>query len=169
MRVKIRLKNLNDIHKVIEKRVVDTMRSKHTQKSVTDIFIEGIRDRKFKASNELRRHRKNYLELGNKTHKKYERPTINITFTGEQLDDLRRGSNLKISKQSAQYTIKHTKGLHKKYKTPKGKSEKGKPVPYKTISKRMEELSYGYLKIPHEKVVKKMIKYLKREIMNRFK
>ncbi len=169
MRVKMRLKNLDELNGVIEKRVSKTLKNKKVSEGVSNIVAKGVKDRNIKVKSPVTLAWRKYLEKGNTTDGKYARTKINFTFTGELLKDLARNVKLKITKKGAEYTIQNSKSLHKKYKNPEGKPLKGKPVSFKQINTYLNSLGYYYLKKVSKKRTDQIVRYLKKEIMNRFK
>lgn len=169
MRVRIRLKNLSDINDIIAKRVTSTIKNKETSKQVAKIVSEGVKDKKIKVKSKVTTEWRKYLEKGNVTDKRYNRGLINFTFTGELLSDLVKNVKLRINKKGAQYTIQNSGSYHKKYKDPDGRPLKGRAVSYKQINTYLNSLGYYYLDKVSKRNTKKIIKYLKKEILRRFK
>jgi hypothetical protein len=169
MRVRLKLKNLDEINGVIEKKVRGTIKNKETTKQVAKIVSDGVKERKISVKSKVTLAWRRYLERGNKTDEKYSRTRINFTFTGDLLKDLINNAKLKINKKGAEYTIQNSKGIHKKYRKPDGKPLKGKAVSFKQINNYLNSLGYYYLQKVSKKNTKKIIKYLRKEIMRRFK
>jgi hypothetical protein len=170
-RIKLKLKNLDEINKIIEKKVTKTIKSKNTSEGIAEIAVSQVKDRKISVKSRATLAIRRYLEKGNQTAEDYKRGIINFTFTGELLKDLKDSVKLKTGKDRASYTLQNTKRLHKKYKKPDGGPIKGKSVSMRQISTFLNDKGYKYLARDkfNKKTTTKMIKYLRGRILNRFK
>lgn len=81
---KLRIKNLKQVQNKIRRNLVTVLRLKETRSGVGSIVIEEIRDSDFGRPSESYREWRSDNDRLNKTHPKYGRDKINITFTGDR-------------------------------------------------------------------------------------
>jgi len=166
---KLEILNVKKVQTQIRQDIRKILRDKETRNGVGEIVVNGIRDTKFASAKKATKEWRKYLEKGNPTHEKYSRDKINITFTGELLNDLIKNVKAAFSGSKSEYVIEHSEKLHKKYKKPNGKPTKGKAQKYKAIQDFVEKLGYKYMVFSDksknnvlEFIRKKIIKTLKR-------
>ena len=168
-RVRIRLKNLGELNKIIAKRVESVVKNKETGKQITKIVTDGVKERRISVKSKATLAWRRYFEKGNKTDSKYNRDRINFTFTGDLMRDLINNVKYKSGKSRGVYTIEQSKSLHKKMKKPDGTPVKGSAKSYKQINTYLNKLGYFYLHKVNKKNTKRIVRYLRREILRRFK
>jgi len=173
-------KKLNSVFKIA---INKSLRDKKLRDDVGKAIVENIRNnpnRTWLASQVTKEFRE-YFEQFNTTHPDYRRSKINITFTGELLNDLAR--NVKADTNNLALIIEHSNKSHKNYKSgglfkPKSvqvtslKSKKTRNVvqkkTHKEISGYVQDKGYDYLQIDDKttKIITELIrttvfKYLK--------
>lgn len=163
---KLRITNLKQVQTSIRKEIIKVLRDESIRDNVGKIVVDEIRDEKFPVTSQVTKKWREYLEKGNKTHEKYNRNYINLTFTGELLNDLRGNIKARFTKGKAEYIIEHSNKKHNKYKKPSGKPLKGTKQSYKKIGEYLFLLGYPYL-IFSNKSEKKVLKYIKEAILKR--
>lgn len=164
---KLKIKNLKGIQSKIKKAIIKAARSPEIKQGVADTVVDQIRKESSAASAATIAWRK-YLEKGNQTHPDYRQPKINITFTGEQLDDLKKKPLVDTTGGKIEYTIQHTGGKHKKYRKPNGKPAKGSAKKYTEIQGYLKKLGYDYLTFSG-KSKKRVIEFIRKNIFKNLK
>ena len=164
---KVKVKGLKRIQSNIRKFITKELRKKEIRQGVGEIVVNSIRATKFGApAKSTKKWRKRYDSL-NVTHPTYSRNKINITFTGELLQDLQK--NIKSSSTAGRfvYVIEHSDKLHKKYNGVTGKI--GSRSRYSDISDGIiNKWGYKYLTFD-DKTLAKVISYINTEIKKSFK
>lgn len=164
---KVKVKGLKRIQSNIKKFITKELRKKEIRQGVGEIVVNSIRATKFGTpAKSTKKWRKRYDSL-NVTHPTYSRNKINITFTGELLQDLQK--NIKSSSTAGRfvYVIEHSDKLHKKYNGVTGKI--GSRSRYSDISDGIiNKWGYKYLTFD-DKTLAKVISYINTEIKKSFK
>lgn len=141
----VKIKGLDKLEIKLKKQVNKGMRrllrSKAARETVAQTAKDEIRKNVFGVAAASTQETRARLEETNKTHPSYNRAAINVTFTGEQIDDLR--ANLLTGSNALGYKIEHGSGKHKQYKNSKGKNI-GKKIEYRTLQKHLKTKGYDY-------------------------
>lgn len=164
---KVKVTGLKNIQSNIRKFITKELRSKETREMVGNIVADEIQATRFKTAASSTQKTRKYLEKYNKTHPTYARSKINITFTGELLDDLRR--NVKVSTTKGFFfIISQSDKLHKKYKGKK-KSIGKKRAKYSEISDNLiNKLDIQYLTLKKTSI-NELLGKLRKSVLNSFK
>ena len=162
---KLKIKNLKNVQSAIKKSIIRSARG--LKKGVAETVVDQIRKESTSAASSTIEARK-YLEKGNRTHPEYNRGNINITFTGEQLDDLKKKPTVDTTGGKVEYVIEHTGGKHKKYKKANGKPMKGSAKKYTDIQGYLEKLGYNYMTFS-SKSKKRVIEFIRTNIFKNLK
>lgn len=161
---KVKVTNLRKVNTAIRKKITKAARDKEVREAVGEAVVTGIQETRFSApSMRTLEWRKRYDKL-NKTDKAYKRSKINITFTGELLNDLK--NNVKVSSTTGAilYIIEHSKKLHKKYQ---GVTKKiGSRSSYSDISKGIQSHGHNYLEFS-PKTLKRVLKEFRKAIFGK--
>jgi len=142
---KVKVKNLRAVKSSVRKKITKALRSPKIRQEIGQLYKEAVQLTKFPVTSEATKAWRKYLEQANQTAKEYSRNQINVTFTGELLDDLASNVRAKLTSSKAEYQIANSKKLHKKYKKPNGKPVKGKRQSYEEIAGHLKKLGYDYL------------------------
>lgn len=133
----VEIKGLKSFQRKLQTRVKasirKTLRDKSLRKKVGDIVAQDIRDNYKATPKKFTKEMREWLEEFNQTHKDYDRDKINITFTGELLEDL--ANNIKADTTRLAFVIEHSNKKHKNYKT-KGKGLKPRKVQVTSLKTR---------------------------------
>jgi hypothetical protein len=186
----IKVNGLTKLRNVLKRKfkiiINKTLRDKALRLRVGKIVEQDIRDNFNETPAEFTKDMRAYLEQFNKTHPDYRRSKINITFTGELLDDLAK--NVKADTTKLAFIIEHSNKKHKAYKqasqTKRGrkvtvtslKSRKTRDVrdtfskqerkTHKEISEHIiNDHGYDYLKIS-DKAEKDILKLIRNTILD---
>lgn len=161
---KLRVKNLSQVQNKIRRNLTSSLRKKTMRDGVGKIIVDEIRESDFgRPSDRYRDWREDNQSLNN-THKKYEIDKINITFTGELLDDLQKNVKLNSTTGNAEYVLEHTNKMHKAYKTQKGKTKR---TTFKKISEGVLRY-YKYMTFS-SKSKKKVLQFIKENLLKDIK
>lgn len=163
----VTVKNLSNVKKAVTKnlrvKINRIFSDKQVRLDIGQIVKQDIQSTNFGSAGPVTQAYRRYFEQYNATDPTYNRSKINITFTGELLEDLAK--NVKGSPTTKQFIIEHSNKLHKKYSKKKGKT-KGARVTYSFISEQIYRLGYRYLifsnraKAQLTKVVRKKLEQL---------
>ena len=155
---KVKVKGLNNIPSKIRKAITKQLRTKEVRQGFAKIVVDDIRDSDYgRPSDSYYQWREDNDGL-NKTHSKYNRDKINITFTGELLDDLEKNAVVETTQGKVQYVLEHSDKLHKSYKTQSGKTKR---VTFSKISEGVQRY-YSYLTVS-KNAINKGSKYIVEE------
>jgi len=163
---KVKVTNLKRVSTRIRKAITKAARDKVVREAVGEAAVDGIKSSSFGTPAPSTVDWRKRYEKTNETDKSYKRNKINITFTGELLNDLANNVKVSTTGGAIRYIIEHSKKLHKKYNGVKKKI--GKRVPYKTISKGVQGHGYEYLTFT-KKTKDKILKAFKKAIFNKLK
>jgi hypothetical protein len=170
--LKIKVKNLKNVASKIRKDIIKALRDSDLREEIGQLYVDEVQKERKPAGNVTQEFRK-YLEKGNQTDSQYSRPNINITFTGEQLEDLKKNVRAKTTGSSASYEIAQSDKLHKKYKKPDGKNTKGKRQKFSEIAGHLKDKGYDYLSFKYfsnvDGLKDKMIKLIKKRLFEKLK
>ena len=157
-KAKVRVKGLKQVQASIRKFITKELRKPAVRVGVGKIVVDDIRARSFGApAKSTREWRRRYDGL-NTTHKTYNRGKINITFTGELLNDLNKNVKTDSTGGTFKFVFEQSDKLHKKYNGVSGKI--GSRTKYSTISSGLiSKLGYDYLEIS-DKTLTKVIKFI---------
>jgi hypothetical protein len=161
---RLKVKNMKNIQTKVRKKIRSVLKLKAIRNGVGDIVVDAIQDGSFGSPSDKYRAWRSRNDSLNKTHGKYDKDNINITFTGELLKDLRNNVKADFDGSKSSYIIEHSDGSHKPYKTKGGKT---KSVTYKKISKGLQKL-YPYLTF-HRGTQANILKFIKTELFKRIK
>lgn len=171
-------RRLNSKAKVV---INKTIRNKSLRDKIGKIVADDIRKNFNEPAGDATQAFREFLEQFNKTHPDYKRSKINITFTGELLDDL--ASNVKADTINLGFIIEHSKKPHSIYKSggtfsPRKvqvtslKTQKTRNVTqkrtHKEISEFIQKKGYDYLKVTDD-AKRKIIKLVRDEIFDNIK
>ena len=180
---KLRITNLKQVQTSIRKEVIKAIRDKNTLKEVGEVVVEEIRNNPMGKAGETTRAFRQFFEQFNKTHQKYKRSDINITFTGELLNDLKKNILGRFGQSKAEYVIEHSNKNHENYKS--GGAFKDKKVEvtslktrktrkvtqkksYKYISKQIIKKGYDYFNLSKRSETR-VLEVVKKAILKRIK
>ena len=164
----IKLKNLNKIQTQIRKKIIKAARSPDIRQGVADEVVDQIRKEPVPVTKEATIAWRKYLEQRNPTHPDYKLRFINITFTGELLDDLKKSVLTQFSGSKISWVFEHSNRFHKKYKKPNGRTVKGKRKTHKQISEFVIAKGYKYLNFS-DKSKSRVLKFVKDNIFRKLK
>lgn len=164
---KLKVKNLKQVTSSVRKFITKELRSKEIRQGVGEIVVKSIRAQMFGVpAKSTKKWRERYDSL-NTTHPTYKRSKINITFTGELLEDLQKNVRANATSGRFVYVIEHSDKLHKKYNGVSGKI--GSRSKYSDISDGIiNKWGYNYLKFD-DKTLAKVISFINSEITKKFK
>lgn len=165
---KLKVKNLKQVQSKIRKSIIKAARSPEIKQGVADTVVDQIRKESTAVKSPATKAWRKYFEKKNRTHPSYNRDEINITFTGEQLDDLKKKPLVDTTGGKIEYTIQHTGGKHKKYKKPNGRLTKGTAKKYEEIRGYLKKIGYDYLTFS-SKNKKRVIKFIRDNIFKNLK
>lgn len=162
----VKVKGLKQINSAIRKFITKELRRKELRQGVGEIVVQSIRAKRFGSpATSTKKWRKRYDSL-NTTHPTYRRNNINITFTGELLEDLQKNIKSKSTSGKFEYIISHSDKLHKKYNGVSGKI--GSRSKYSDISDGIiNKWGYDYLSFDN-KTLNKVVSYINKEIIKSF-
>lgn len=161
---KLRITNLKQVQTSIRKKITKQLRTEEIRTGVAEIVVKEIRDGDFGRPSDSYRDWREENEGRNDTHKKYNIDKINITFTGELLEDLIDNTRANFKDGKAQFVLEHSDKLHKAYKLKKGKTKRAK---YSDISAGVSKV-YDYLKFS-DKTQGKVIEFIRKKILKNLK
>ena len=161
---KLRVKNLKQVQNKIRKDLTKSLRAKSMRDGVGKIVADEIQDSDYGRQSDSYYDWRSDNDGLNKTHPKYGRDKINITFTGALLKDLASNVKLSLSAGKAEYVIEQSDKMHKPYKTQKGKT---KSATFKTIGESVSKY-YKYLTF-NSKSKKKVLKFIKDNLFKKLK
>lgn len=169
---KVKVLNLKKVQTKLRKEIVKSLRDPSIREGIGEIYVDAVQDKKTPVKSKATKKWREYLEKGNTTSSKYSKANINLTFTGELMEDLKKNVKVKTTAKIAEYKIAQSDKLHKRYKNPKGKGI-GKRQKYSAISGYLLKKGYDYLDSSYlkdnDKVTEKMIKFIKNGILSRLK
>ena len=142
---KLKIKNLKQVQTSIRKEITKGLRDKEIREGVGEIVVDQIQSEPTPVSSKATIAWRKYLEQSNSTSSRYRRSQINITFTGELLEDLKNNVKARFGSGKAEYVIEQSNKKHRKYKTPSGRPVKGQRQSYKDISDFIIAKGYNYL------------------------
>lgn len=165
---KIKVTGLNKIKSNIRKFVTKELRDKTLRNTIGRVVVEDIRKTTFRAAAPSTQKYRAYLEKYNKTHKTYNRTKINVTFTGELLNDLLKNVKFQSKRGVVSYIISQSTKLHKKYKGKK-KGIGKKRSSYADISDGLiNKRKIPYLTL-QDKTLSKVLKLIRKTIESKYK
>lgn len=191
---RVKVTGLKNFQSQIVKEIRKILRDKTTRQSVGRIVVAGIRSSSFGEPSNVTMQFRKFFEQYNKTHPEYRRSNINITFTGELLNDLQKNVKADFGGGKNEYIIEHSGKLHKGYDSgearKKGKrkievtSLKSKKtretrqkysrqrISYQMISEYLIEKGYDYLQL-NDATINRVLRYinirLKGQLVKKFK
>lgn len=165
---KLKITNLKQVQTKIRQDLTKILRSKEVRQTVGEIVVSQIQEEITPVTSEKTIAMRKYYEKKNKTSAKYMREFINITFTGELLNDLMKNVKARFTGGNSDYVIEHSDKTHKKYKKPNGKTTGGSPKKYKEIQGYLEKLGYDYLKFS-DKSKERVIEFIKKSLFDGIK
>jgi len=144
---KVKVTNLSQLGTELRKKVTKSLRDESFRKGIGEIIVDQIQDEPVPVTSKATKAWREYLEKGNKPlSPKYDPENINITFTGEQLNDLKSNVKTRVGSTRAEFVIEHSTKLHSKYRKPNGKPVIGSRKTYKQISEFIIAKGYNYLR-----------------------
>jgi hypothetical protein len=158
----VKVKGLKRVKSNIRKFITRSLRDPVVRKGVGKIVVDNIRAKNFgPPAKTTKKWRERYDGL-NATHPTYARNKINITFTGELLNDLQNNVKSKSTGGQFNYIFEQSNKLHKKYNGVSGKI--GSRSKYSEISDGIiNKWGYDYLKID-DKTLTKVIKFIQTKV-----
>ncbi len=171
-------KKLNSKFKVV---INKTLRDKATRLEVGKIIAQDIRDNFNEDASEITQAFREFFEQYNTTHPDYRRSKINITFTGELLEDL--ATNVKADTTKLAFIVEHSDKKHANYKSggtfkdkkagvTSLKTQKTRNITVKQSHRRISDkliaMGYDYLKVSDD-AEKKILQLLKSKILENIK
>tara|TARA_R110000868_G_C10972548_1_gene770429 strand:- start:19898 stop:20476 length:579 start_codon:yes stop_codon:yes gene_type:complete len=171
-------RKLNSKFKIVMNK---TMRDKILRNKVGAIIAADIRKNFKRTPSSATRKFREYFEKYNDTHSDYDINNINITFTGELLNDL--ASNVKADTVNLLFIVEHSDKKHKLLKgarkskaktiTVTSKSGKSRQARPQKTNKEISEILINDLKLDYLKVTdsaqSEIIKLLRKEISKNIK
>jgi hypothetical protein len=183
----LKITNLNRVKTAVRKKIITQLRTPAIRKGVAEVVVKEIKATKFGSPSA--KYKKWRMKNGryNKLDPEYKLNKINITFTGELLQDLITNAKAQFSDGRANIFLEHSNKKHKKYKTSrgdlstskrkrtykqiknykKGKTAKGNRSTYQEISDGVSKY-YDYLKFS-SKTKSKVIKFIKDNLFKNLK
>lgn len=147
----IKVKGLEQLRKSVNSKlkvaINKTLRDKSLRKFVGETIRDDIR-KNFKGIPQQSTVKyRTYLEQFNSTHPDYSKGKINITFSGELLEDLAK--NVKADTTKLMLIVEHSDKKHRLYKVGNKRKRKGarKKSSYSEISQGIQDHGYDYLQI----------------------
>lgn len=165
---KVSVLNVKKVESKIKQDIRKVLRDKEVRTGVAEIVVDQIQKEKVPVTSEATKAWRKYLEQGNTTSNRYERPFINITFTGELLADLIKNIKASFTGGKSEYVIEHSDKKHKKYRKPNGKPLKGEAQSYKQIQGHLKRNGYEYLVFSNENL-KRVIEFVKKTLFDKLK
>jgi hypothetical protein len=162
---RVKVTGLSKIQSKLRREITKILRQKEVRQSVGRIVVSGIRSNSVPVQSQVTKAFRKYFEKYNKTHPDYRRSRINITFTGELLNDLQKNIKASTTAGKFDYIIEHSDKLHKRYKT--GKKRKGKKsdrIAYSLISEYLIEKGYDYLQLD-DKTINRVLRYINLKLL----
>lgn len=159
----IRIKNLKQVQTAIRKEITKGLRAPEIRNGVGEIVVDQIQKEPIPVRSKATIAWRKYLEKGNKTSSRYSRGRINITFTGELLNDLKNNVKARFGAGKAEFVISQSKKKHKKYKKPDGKPVKGVAQSYEAIGDFLAAKGYNYLTFS-SKSKKRVIQFIREKL-----
>ena len=156
---RLRIKNLNQINTTLRKKITKALRSPTIRKGVGEVVVQDIRKASFGSPSKLYKKWRESNSQYNKLHPSYNLSNINITFTGELLNDLQKNMRVDTTGGGVEFVIEHSEGMHKPYKTKTGKT---KSASYQDISAGVSKL-YKYLVFPSN-TRKNVLKFIRENL-----
>jgi hypothetical protein len=160
-----RIKNLEQFRRTVgakSKIAINKMlRDPELRARVGSIVTEDIQKHFKQPASATTQRIRQYLEQYNMTDPRYQRSIINITFTGELMEDL--ANNVKADTTKLQLVIDHSQKKHSLYITGKGKP-KGQRKTHKEISNHVRDLGYDYLQIS-DNASREILKAIKEKLL----
>jgi hypothetical protein len=142
---RLKVKDLKGVKSAIRKEITKELRTKETRETIGEIVVESIKDdpQGLPAPSTLD-WRRRYDPLNN-TDPKYNRLSINFTFTGKLLDDLKRNVRQAVERGKILFIFANSDRKHPKYQ---GVTKKiGSRSPFSEIEKGLRSLGYQYPRI----------------------
>lgn len=127
---KLRIKRLKTVQSKVRKAITSAARKKEVRDGIGEIIVDHIKDNPLGNASPVTQDFRAFFEQFNKTDSKYRRSKINITFTGELLDDLRKNVKVDTTTGEVRYIIEQSDKQHKNYKS--GDKKRGVKPLFKT-------------------------------------
>lgn len=164
---KVKVTGLKQIQSSIRKFITKELRRKDIRDGVSSIVVESIRKKNFGTPAKTTKKWRERYDSVNPTHSTYSRNKINITFTGELLNDLQKNIRANSTAGKFNYIMEHSDKLHKKYNGVSGKI--GSKTKYSVISDGIiNRWGYDYLTFD-DKTLTKVVSYINKQIVISFK
>lgn len=159
---RIRVSGLKGIKSSIRKEITKELRAKELRQTMGALVAESIKDNpQGSASKGTVKWRKRYERL-NATDPKYNLLTINFTFTGELLEDLKKNVRVATERGKIIFTFANSDKRHRKYQ---GVTKKiGSRSKYSEIEKGLRDLDYDYPRL-EDGVIEKITKFVREKIL----
>jgi hypothetical protein len=167
----IKVKGLTQLRRKLQSKfkliINKTLRDKSLRLKVGKIVEQDIRDNFSESASPFTQAMREYLEQFNTTHPDYRRSKINITFTGDLLEDL--ASNVKADTVRLAFIVDHSNKKHKRYKQPSDVT-KGKKIQVTSLrSRKTRDVRDSFAKAPqltHKQISNHLINDLKYDYLN---
>lgn len=165
---KVKILNIDKVSTSLKKEIKLAARSEDLRQSIGETVVKDIKKKNFGTPQEstIKWRKKN--EKFNQTDPSYGRSRINITFTGELLEDLKNNVRTDTTGGEIKFEIGHSSKLHKKYNKQGGKAG-GKRSTYQEISSGIiDKWGHNYLKFS-DKTLRKVLKLVRSTILRKVK
>jgi hypothetical protein len=166
---RVKVTGIKQLNSKLTKEIRKILRDKTTRQSVGRIVVAGIRSMQKPVQSQVTIAFRKYYEKFNKTHPEYRRSNINITFTGDLLNDLQKNIKADFSGSKNEYVLEHSDKKHKKYKTAKKrkkkKSKTTEALTHQMISEYLIEKGYDYLQLD-DKTINRVLRYINIRLKN---
>jgi len=116
----LKVTNLNKVKLAVRKRITTQLRTPAIRKGVAMVVVKEIKKTKYGSPSAKYREWRRKNGRYNKLDPKYKLNKINITFTGELLQDLINNVKAKFGDGRADIVLEHSNKTHKKYKISRG-------------------------------------------------
>ena len=139
---KVNFKGIQKVQSTIRKEIVKELRKKETRQEFGALVIRGIKDTTLGAPKDSTlKWRERYDRLNN-TDKSYQRNKINLTFTGDLLEDLKNNIRVNATGKQVAFEIENSNKKHRKYQ---GVTKKiGSRSAYSKIQEGLNNMGYRY-------------------------
>jgi len=180
---KLRVKNIKKVISNFRREVTKVARDKETRMEVGEIVVEDIQDNPVARAGKVTQQFRRYFEKYNSTDPKYKRSQINITFTGELMEDLKKNVKVDTTGGKLEYVIRQSDKQHKNYKSGSKKPKKKIAVTnlktretkervyratHNQVRRYVEDKGYEYLKFS-QRVIDKLGKFLQNKLYTELK
>ena len=165
---KVQIRNLDKVRRQVSAKanieINKTLRDAKLKKEIVDQVVNFWRENPVRTAADSTIENRIYLEKYNRTHPSYNLPLINITFTGQQLEDLYRGIISRPTQGIIE--IKNTERVRRRYKGKSGAI--GKPIKFSELYEHLASDGLDYLNLP-KKITDKIAEIIRQRLLKVFK